>query len=90
MDIPSNIFMQALISASASIGRKESIFISQPLNKQKRELSQLQKWTRPWAFSALGIHTGPFVVLQHNFVFTIFQLFHFHTGEPILNTPESQ
>ena len=41
-------------------------------------------------FSGLGIQTGPLAVLLAIFVLKIFQLFNFHTGEPILITPEGQ
>ena len=39
-------------------------------------------------FSAWGIHTGPFAAYEDNLAIQIFQLFHFHTGRPILITPE--
>ena len=35
-----------------------------------------------------GIQTGPFAALEATFVLKNFTLFHFHTGEPILITPE--
>ena len=41
-------------------------------------------------FSALNIQTGPFAPLWAYLVVTNFQLFHLHTGEPILITPEGQ
>ena len=41
-------------------------------------------------FSARGIQTGPFAFLGAHFVSEDFQLFHFHTGRPILITPEGQ
>ena len=41
-------------------------------------------------FDALSIQTGPLAALWANFSQTIFQLFHFHTGRPILITPEGQ
>ena len=39
-------------------------------------------------FSAWGIQTGPFAILGAHFVSKDFQLFHFHTGRPILIAPE--
>ena len=45
---------------------------------------------RQRVFSALGIQTGPFATSGAPFVLEIFILFHFHTGEPILITPEGQ
>ena len=41
-------------------------------------------------FSAWGIQTGPFAAHSAPFVQKIFHLFHLHTGEPILITPEGQ
>ena len=40
--------------------------------------------------SATAIQTGPFASLSTPFVLEIFELFHFHTGRPILITPEGQ
>ena len=37
-----------------------------------------------------GIQTGPFAGYQATFVSQLLQLFHFHTGRPILITPEGQ
>ena len=44
---------------------------------------------RQMDFDALGIQTGPFIAYSANFVLKIFHLFHFHTGRPILITPEA-
>ena len=41
-------------------------------------------------FNALGIQTGPFAACSVIFVLEIFQLLLFHTGKPILITPEGQ
>ena len=41
-------------------------------------------------FGARDIQTGPFASLYAAFVMKIFRLFHFHTGRPILITPEGQ
>ena len=41
-------------------------------------------------FNAFGIQTGPFAACIATFVPKIFDLFHFHTGRPILITPEDQ
>ena len=43
---------------------------------------------RQRVFGAWDIKTGPFAAFQANFVMTKFHLFHFHTGEQILITPE--
>ena len=37
---------------------------------------------------AWGIQVGPFEALRANLVNSIFQIFHFHAGRPILITPE--
>ena len=54
----------------------------------KGEFIQLQKRMRQEVLGALGIQTRPLAVPEAYFVSAIFQLFHFHTGEPILITPE--
>ena len=41
-------------------------------------------------FNAWGIQNGPFAAHAATFAPKIFQLFHFHTGEPILITPGGQ
>ena len=41
-------------------------------------------------FKARDIQTGPFAACTAPFVLINFQLFHFHTEEPILITPEGQ
>ena len=56
----------------------------------KGELTQLQNWIKQIDFNALGIQTAPFAVHSAHFVLKIFQLFHFHTAEPFLITPEDQ
>ena len=45
---------------------------------------------RQIGFSAWGIQTGPFAAHSAPFVVKLFHLFHLHTGEPILITPEGQ
>ena len=45
---------------------------------------------RQRVFSALGIQTEPFAATGTPFVLKNLQLFHIHTGEPILITPEGQ
>ena len=40
--------------------------------------------------TAWAIQTGPFAVHSVHFIQIILQLFHFHTGRPILITPEGQ
>ena len=64
--------------------------LPQRANIGKGEISQPQKRMRQWVFSAWGIQTGPFTACTAPFVLINFQLFHFHTGEPILITPEGQ
>ena len=56
--------------------------------KMEIELSHLPIRVRHRIFSAWGIQTGPFAALEAHFVLKIVHLFHFHTGEPILITPE--
>ena len=51
---------------------------------------QLQNWMRQRGFGALTIQTGPFAAPGAHFVLEDFQLFHFHTGRPILITPEGK
>ena len=41
-------------------------------------------------FIAWGIQTGQFAATGAPFVLEIFTLFHLHTGEPILISPEGQ
>ena len=55
----------------------------------KGKISQLPIWITQRGLSALGIQTGSFAACEANFVLGNFQLFHFHTGEPILITPEA-
>ena len=56
----------------------------------KGEFSQLQNWMRQMGLGAWDIQTGPFVSSWAPFIEEIFQLFHFHTGRPILIAPEAQ
>ena len=55
---------------------------------KKMEFIQLQNWMRQRGLSTLGIQTGPFAAIWAHFILKDFQLFHFHTGKPILITPE--
>ena len=64
--------------------------LPQRANNGKREFSQPQKRMRQRIFSTWGIQTGPLAACWAPFVQIISQLFHFHTGEPILITPEGQ
>ena len=64
--------------------------LPQRANYQKREFSQHQNWMRQMVFSAWDIQTGPFAVLSAHFILRLFHVFHFHTGEPFLITPEGQ
>ena len=58
--------------------------LPQRANNEKREFSQLQKWTRQRGLSAWGIQTGPFAAWWANFVLKFFQFLHFHTGGQFL------
>ena len=62
--------------------------LPQRANNQKRGFCQLQKWKRQRGLSALGIQICSFAASWATFVPGIFQLLHFHTGGPILITPE--
>ena len=54
----------------------------------KEEFSQFQKRMRQWVSSAWGLQTGPLAALCTSHFVKISYLFHFHTGRPILITPE--
>ena len=56
----------------------------------EREFTQPQNWMKQMDFNAWGIQTVTFAVHSAHFVLKISQLFHFHTGEPFLFTPEDQ
>ena len=45
---------------------------------------QLQNWMTQWVSSTWGIQTGPFASYKALFVLEIFDIFHSHTGSPIL------
>ena len=62
----------------------------QRANNGKGQFLQPQNWMRQRVFSAWGIQSGPFASHYATFVLEIFHLFHFHTGRPILITPEGQ
>ena len=62
--------------------------LPQRSNNGKEGLIQLQNWMRPGVFSAWGIQSGSFAAHWAHFVPEDFQLFQFHTGRPILITPE--
>ena len=62
----------------------------QRANNGKREFIQLQNWMRQRGLGAKAIPSGPYESLWATFVLENFQLFHFHTGRPILITPEGQ
>ena len=62
--------------------------LPQRANNQERGFCQLQKWMKQRDLGALGIQIGSLAASWATFVPGIFQLFHFHTGEPILITPE--
>ena len=54
----------------------------------EREFTQPQNWMKQMDFNALGIQTLSFAVHLAHFVLKFSQLFHLHTGEPVLITPE--
>ena len=62
--------------------------LPQRANMEKREISQSQNKMRQRGSCAWGIQTGPFAAHSATFVFKFLQLFHFHTGRPILIHPE--
>ena len=66
------------------------LLLPQMANNEKREFSQPQIWMRQRDFSALGLQTGPIAAFCTSLFLKIFHLFHLHTGEPILITPEGQ
>ena len=57
-------------------------------NNGKVGFSQLEKWMRQRLSCAWEVQTRPFAAPLAHFVLEIFHLFHFHTGRPILITPE--
>ena len=61
--------------------------LPQRANMEKREFIKLQNWMRQRGLGAWGIQNGPFAAHWAHFVPEDFQLFHFHTGRPILITP---
>ena len=64
--------------------------LPQRANNGKREFTQLQNWMRQRIFSAWGILIGLFSAHGAHLALEFFQLFNFHTGRPILITPEGQ
>ena len=76
------------ISNSSLLYTGGQFLLPQRANNEKREFSQLQKWTRQRGVSAWGIQTGPFAAICTNYISPIFELFHFYTVRPILITPE--
>ena len=63
--------------------------LPQRANNGKWEFIQPQNWMRQRVSSAWGIQTRPFAANQAIFVSKILHFFHFHTGRPILITPEA-
>ena len=61
-----------------------SILITPSANNGKRYFFEPHKWMRQRTFGAWDIQTGPFAFLLAPVVVEIFDLFHFHTGRPIL------
>ena len=64
--------------------------LPQRANNGKREFIQLQNWMRQRGFGAWDIQTGPFPALCTSHILKSYQLFHLHTGRPMLITPEGQ
>ena len=64
--------------------------LPQGANNGEGEFIQLQKRMRHGVLCTWGSQTGPIAAPEAHFGKTIFQLFHFHTGRPILITPEGQ
>ena len=64
--------------------------LPQRANNGERKFTQLQNWVRQMDFNAWGIQTGPFAAHSAYLIMNFFHLFHFHTGEPFLITPEGQ
>ena len=62
--------------------------LPQRANNGKWGITQLKNWMRVATLSAWDIQVGPFAPLQAHLAPKFFQLFHFHTGRPILITPE--
>ena len=57
---------------------------------RERKISQLQKWMTQRGFGIWGIKTGPYAAHEVTFAPIFLQIFHFHTGDPFLITPEGQ
>ena len=68
----------------------DHFLLPQKANYQKWEFFQLQNRMRQGVFSAWDIQTGPFAALCTYHILKLYHLFHLHTGEPILITPEGQ
>ena len=66
------------------------LLLPQRANKEKSELFQLQNWMRQRDSSAWGIQYRPCAAHYAHLVPKDFQLFHFHTGRPIIITPDGQ
>ena len=62
--------------------------LPQMANNGKMKFTHLQNWMTQMGFSAWGIQTGPFAALSAHFVQKDLHLLDFHTGRPILITPE--
>ena len=80
------LFQKIFNSFSFILGGQ--FLLPQRANNGKGGFIQLQNWMRQGIFSAWGIQTGPFAAHWAHFVPKDFQLFQFHTGRPILITPE--
>ena len=66
----------------------EPILITPEGQLSEKGILPTQNWMGQMVSSAWGIQTGPFAAHSAPFVLKLFHLFHLHTGEPILITPE--
>ena len=64
----------------------EPFFLPKRCNNGR--FTQLHNWMTQMDFNAWGIQASPFAAHWTHFVPKIFHLFHLHTGEPFLITPE--
>ena len=79
-------FVFEIFSVSFTFILGSNFLLPQRANNGKVDFTQIQNPD----FDAWGIQTGPFAVHSAHFVLKLFCLFHFHTGEPFLITPEDQ
>ena len=75
---------------SANVNERRDIRTFEVNRNTVVEFTQLHYWMRQMNFNAWGIQTRPLAAHTAHFVLKIFHLFHLHTGEPFLITPEGQ